>query len=170
MGIPHYFIGIPVEDEQLIDLLVDRQKWLREHMDYKVWTEPEDFHMTLRFLGEVKDLSDWKYRVEEASRYSSFSVKVSGTDFFGSKKTPRVVYQASSLPPELHHLYSHFQESDDGRFSPHITLAKKWREGVLPPDLPKDDFTWEIDTCALFRIHPGTTPKYEKVTSGFLKK
>ncbi|SIS52551.1 RNA 2',3'-cyclic phosphodiesterase [Salimicrobium flavidum] len=166
----HYFIGLPVRDGQLIEKLVERQQRLQEHMDYKVWPAPEDFHVTLRFLGEVEDFTYWKQKVEEASTFSSFRLPVGGVDFFGNGRTPRVVYQSIPLTPELRHLYDHFQDGAQKSFRPHITLAKKWRDGVLPSLDPEESYPWEVNSCALFRIRPGESPKYEQVASAVLRR
>lgn len=154
----------------MVELLRKRQEWLRRHMDYKVWTDPGDFHLTLQFLGGVEDISVYKQMVESVSRYTSFPLRMKGVDYFGNETTPRVVYESTSCPDGLRRLYNHFQDDRESRFSPHITLSKKWRGGELPSDLPKDDVVWMIDRCSLFRIHPGSSPSYEKVTTGFLKK
>ncbi|WP_102335683.1 RNA 2',3'-cyclic phosphodiesterase [Salimicrobium jeotgali] len=165
----HYFLGVPVKNIIIKERLLENRKKLQQQMDYKVWTAPEDFHLTLRFLGEVEDIEYWKEKVAGASAFPPFDLEIGEVGFFGNPQHPRVVFQSVSHSEELQRLFNYFQEGEAGRFHPHITLAKKWRKGELPEIESGSSLSWDVDTCTLFKVHPGSIPKYEPVTSVTLK-
>lgn len=96
------------------------------------WIESPDFHITLRFLGEVGTVQQDRI-IEDLSRISagSIEVRIHGIDFFGQKR-PRSIYAGVEENPPLVHLHiqieRHMQhlgfEHQHRKFTPHITLAR----------------------------------------------
>ncbi|SEA46859.1 2'-5' RNA ligase [Thalassobacillus cyri] len=179
-GTPHYFIGVPISEE-IRQVLGGWQKELKQVVQYKTWTHPEDFHITLKFLGAVdtKNINEVLQLLKEetASYPAPFHVETSDLKFFGQKQKPRVLFMEVEKHTSLLNLKeivetrlkrAGFQE-EKRPYRPHITIAKKWKEEQ------KDTFTNEklenlketlilpVDRFHVFRIHPAKAPKYEIV-------
>lgn len=96
------------------------------------WIDTENYHITLRFMGDVDrhmagEIADALERVRRAS----FLVNLSGVGAFGGKK-PHSVYAAVAQSPELTLLQSELEricqrlglEAEPRKFTPHVTLAR----------------------------------------------
>lgn len=94
-------------------------------------TKTKEFHITLKFLGEVTPAVAKK--VEDALsnvRYSKFNSSFSPVDCFPSRSSPRVVWVGlepvdvwMGLQREIDAVLSAFF-SNDKQFVPHVTLAR----------------------------------------------
>ncbi len=97
------------------------------------WVQPEQMHLTLRFIGEVDGgiFRDVKEGLADI-KSPPFSLQVKGLGFFPPRKTPRVLWaglapveQVSGLRNRIENLLVGMGLSPEGRkFSPHITLAR----------------------------------------------
>jgi RNA 2',3'-cyclic 3'-phosphodiesterase len=100
------------------------------------WVRPENFHVTLRFFGEVTEeevdgLGD--FLSDEYRGVGSGSIRLRGTGFFPNDQRPRVLWVGVDDPknifPELHRI-AELGEQHIGiapertAFHPHITLAR----------------------------------------------
>ena len=91
-----------------------------------------NFHMTLRFFGEVPErkIVDIDAACKQlCTQYTAFNLRWQSIGFFGNPRTARVLYAAADESPELDSLAGKIAEvfpQDDDRkaFRPHITLAK----------------------------------------------
>jgi 2'-5' RNA ligase len=103
----------------------------------------ENFHVTLRFLGELPE--EEISRVDSACRsllpqLAPFTLEWNRVDFFGPPKSARVLFAAANPSPELDELSLALQqippppERERREFSPHITLAKA-RSQLDPADI-----------------------------------
>ncbi|WP_041075890.1 RNA 2',3'-cyclic phosphodiesterase [Bacillus sp. OxB-1] len=172
----HYFIGIKTP----ASIVGQVEKYLAKYQlpsQYKVIPHPEDLHITLLFLGDVDSqrLPAIRQQLSDiANNSSAFQLTVDGLSFFGSPKGPRVVYLSVSHPPELDALQQSVNTKItallgkplDNRFTPHITIAKKRKEGQPPLSLAKESFDpipFLVTEFTLFTIHPQNSPKYEAV-------
>ncbi|KGP71220.1 RNA 2',3'-cyclic phosphodiesterase [Pontibacillus yanchengensis] len=175
----HYFIGISLPKEVSAHL----SRWQREikqHAEYKNWTNPEDLHITLKFLGatsekKVKQLCN---ELVACGDVSPFSLNIEGFGFFGNPSSPRVIWAGVEKARSLLLLQERIEqvcsklgfEKETRTYKPHITLAKKWQDSSsihpeLDAILKQKDWleTFEVNTFTLFKIHPKQTPKYEVV-------
>ena len=119
------------------------------------WIEPSDYHVTLRFLGEVDGAlaADFDAGLADARARAPFTLTLDGLASFGGDR-PRAVYASVVLTPELADLQEEHEriarragaEPERRRFTPHVTLARLNREadagavarylseaGVFPP-------------------------------------
>jgi RNA 2',3'-cyclic 3'-phosphodiesterase len=108
---------------------------LRE-ADFPVrWIEPESFHLTLKFLGEVRaDLLPVVERVvtKVASETPAFPLAISGFGAFPTIRRPRLLWAGAMPTPALRclkqdiewGLANHGFERETRAFHPHITLGR----------------------------------------------
>ena len=97
------------------------------------WVQPEQMHLTLRFIGEVdggifRDIKEGLAGIKAAP----FSLQVKGLGFFPPRKTPRVLWAGISPVEEVNTLRNRIEnrligmglEPEGRKYSPHITLAR----------------------------------------------
>ena len=96
------------------------------------WIDPENYHLTLRFIGDIdhalaRDIAGLLGRV----RRSSFELRVDGLSSFGGRK-PRAVVAAVAPAGPLMELQSEQErllqrlglEPEGRKYTPHVTLAR----------------------------------------------
>jgi RNA 2',3'-cyclic 3'-phosphodiesterase len=96
------------------------------------WIDPENYHLTLRFIGDVDgvmagEIADLLGRV----RRSGFEMRLDGLSSFGGRKPRAVVVSAAPSQPMLELQAEHERlmqrvglESEGRKFTPHVTLAR----------------------------------------------
>ena len=103
------------------------------------WVDPGNFHLTLRFIGEVTE--DVAADIDEALaciRARHFSLQLAGTGIFGGER-PRSLWVGVERDPDLVALHGKIElalirmglEPEPRKFRPHVTLAR-----LRYPDLP----------------------------------
>lgn len=120
------------------------------------WVEPENFHITLRFIGEVDesqatDIDD----ALMALRAPSFFVELEGAGIFGQGRKARSLWVGVARNPALLHLRDKVESTlvriglapDARKFSPHVTLARL-------KDAPASRLESFLADRALFRDGP----------------
>ncbi|POR42727.1 RNA 2',3'-cyclic phosphodiesterase [Methylobacterium sp. V23] len=101
------------------------------------WIEPSDYHITLRFLGDVEiEVAEALHeRLIEARARTPFPVTLDGLASFGGDK-PRAILATVIPAPELVDLQAEQErlarqagaEPERRKFTPHVTLARLRRE------------------------------------------
>lgn len=104
------------------------------------WVDPENYHLTLKFLGEVRPAMQKK--VEEtmqrvASATVPFKIELGGFGAFPTIRKPRVLWAGVNASPELRclkqdlewGLAEHGFERETRAFHPHLTLGRAGEEG-----------------------------------------
>lgn len=147
---PRLFTGLEIPDE-----LGDTIASLRGGLSGARWIDPENYHITLRFIGDIdertaNDVADMLSGIQRRT----FQISIGGLGVFG-KERPHSVY-ASILPSrELDELQNEHEKlirrcglpPEARKFTPHITLARlrnvaPWQvadwitERSLPKSLP----------------------------------
>lgn len=141
-------------------------------------TDPQDFHLTLCFLGQIPDHEvQAAHEVAERTRGQAFPLTIAGLGLFGEAK-PRVAW-AGILPSEpLARLQAKLDSGlrrsgltpDARKFYPHITLGRfdppapevvlRLERGVAMSQLRLEPFV--VESFAMFRSHTGVkVGKYE---------
>ena len=124
---PRLFTGleIPAEIGQTLS-------GLRGGLPGARWIDPENYHVTLRFIGDI----DGSYANEIASMLfrinrKPFEVRLQGLTSFGGKKPRAVVAAVEPTRPLIELQAEHERiiqrvglEPEGRKFSPHVTLAR----------------------------------------------
>lgn len=97
------------------------------------WTPPEQYHLTLRFIGDVSEEDiDTFGRVLDPVPGSTFSLESPGLGVFPSRRTPRVLFADIRRADALMTLQHGIDEAllcagidrADKPFHPHVTVAR----------------------------------------------
>lgn len=96
------------------------------------WIDRENFHITLRFIGDVDHrTADEVVEALDRVRRQQFSLTLSGTGFFGNKK-PHSIWAGVLPSPGLNALQADLERvcqriglpPEPRKFTPHVTLAR----------------------------------------------
>jgi len=179
-SVKHYFIGLQLP-QNLKDYLYKEVTLANSELPFKIWTHREDFHITLSFLGEVKNLNEIIELLETfTSNLHSTELILNKVGTFGMEKRPRVFWVGVEkneyllqIQEELANLLhtNKIKEKETRPFTPHITIAKKWQgEGKINNlNYNINSFKFRIDKICLFEIQLNELPKYKVVASFNLK-
>src|ERR1700740_3499432 len=124
---PRLFTGleIPAEIGQTLS-------HLRGGLPGARWIDPENYHVTLRFIGDIdgiwaNEIASMLFRVNR----KPFEVKLQGLSSFGGRKPRAVVASVEPSRPlielqaELERMMQRMGLDPEGRkFTPHVTLAR----------------------------------------------
>lgn len=103
------------------------------------WVEPDQLHMTLKFLGEVRPerVGDVKGAVARvAEKTEPFTMLMRGAGAFPTMRRPRVVWLGAEASPELRCLKHDLEwelapqgfEREVRAFHPHVTVGRATNE------------------------------------------
>ena len=124
---PRLFTGLEIPAE-IGQTLSD----LRGGLPGARWIDPENYHVTLRFIGDIdgvaaNEIASLLFRVNR----KPFDVALQGLSSFGGRKPRAVVASVVPSRPlielqaELERLMQRFGLDPEGRkFTPHVTLAR----------------------------------------------
>ncbi len=97
------------------------------------WTDPEQMHLTVRFIGEVEEHVFEEIRHGLGSvRVEPFAITLRGVGHFPPRGQPRVLWAGVERSEALHALHQRIDSalarsglpSDRRKFAPHVTLAR----------------------------------------------
>jgi 2'-5' RNA ligase len=130
------------------------------------WVDPGNFHLTLRFIGEIgkdvgADIDDALSRL----RAPGFMLRIAGTGVFGGEK-PRSLWAGIERSPELIGLRDKVEQAlirvglppEPRKFTPHVTLARL-------RDPPLDKLRDFLVAHAQFRADPVPVEKFSLIAS-----
>lgn len=96
------------------------------------WMDKENFHITLRFMGDIDHrTADEVVAGLDRVRRTQFALTLAGTGFFGSKK-PHSIWAGTQPSAELMAMQAEIERicqriglpADPRKFTPHVTLAR----------------------------------------------
>jgi len=96
------------------------------------WIEPENYHITLRFIGDIDDAvaREIASMLGRVSR-RDFELRLDGLDYFGGRKPRAVIASIPSVPPLMELQAEHERimqriglEAEGRKYMPHVTLAR----------------------------------------------
>ncbi|WP_175990635.1 RNA 2',3'-cyclic phosphodiesterase [Bacillus sp. Marseille-Q1617] len=175
----HYFFALSLPDEmkkEVHELTVP----IVEEDSFKKWVHPEDYHITLAFLGDSsqEDLDQAIDHVTQSlHNLGSFPLSLKRFGTFGKSDEPRIFWMGVNPSSTLHQIREKVYEAceeagfqlDSRPFTPHITVGRKWnkpsafsKEWVSEFN-PVETHCHTIREIVLYRTHLDRIPKYEQV-------
>lgn len=121
------FAGLEIPSE-----ISDRLALMRNGLKKARWIEPSDYHVTLRFFGEIDaDLANDIGTLFGTFHKPVLSLTIDGLDAFGGTK-PRAIFARIKANPQLDALQNSIEQMaqragcapETRKFTPHITLAR----------------------------------------------
>ncbi|WP_167578095.1 RNA 2',3'-cyclic phosphodiesterase [Ammoniphilus sp. YIM 78166] len=177
--VAHYFLGIPVPSpiaQPIYQWFTNR----REELPFKSTVVPEDYHITLHFLGDVSKEAR-EVLIESLPpvirEISPFTIKANAFGYFGERNAPRIFWVGVEEQPILAQVHQATGRAcqragmklETKPYHPHITLARRWRTEkpfALPSfstELESKEWSWEVQQVVLFQSHLDRVPKYEAI-------
>lgn len=170
---PHYFFALVLPDE--IKQAIAEEMETKHHLFQKS-VHPEDYHLTLAFLGSVSGeaIKGACEHVQQAvDTVSSFPLTITGFGTFGKETAPRIFWAGTDEPAALFLLQQKVSSAckraglkiDEKPFRPHVTTARKWLNAEKPFKQLQKTPVWPFFTAAeiaLFQTNVKNEPKYEK--------
>jgi 2'-5' RNA ligase len=124
---PRLFTALEIPRDAALSLSL-----LRGGLPGARWIDVENYHMTLRFIGDVEGhVADEIANALDRVHRPSFSLTLSGVGAFGQKK-PHAVWAGVFASPDLSALQGEIDRicqrlglpADPRKFTPHVTLAR----------------------------------------------
>lgn len=122
------------------------------------WVPPENFHITLRFLGEVDGVqADDVHEALTRIAAPGFELSLASLGAFGDQKKTRSLWAGIDPSTALAHLRGKVESAavraglppEPRRFKPHVTLARFRNGGGVAPEIHQF-----IARNALYRSEP----------------
>jgi 2'-5' RNA ligase len=124
---PRLFTGleIPTSIRQSLSIL-------RGGLPGARWTDPENYHLTLRFIGDVDDTvaHEVAHMLGQVKR-TRFELRLEGLASFGGRRPRAVIATTAATPALLELQYEHERlmqrvglEPEGRKYTPHVTLAR----------------------------------------------
>jgi 2'-5' RNA ligase len=133
---PRLFTALEIPSDIVFSLSL-----LRGGLPGARWVDPENYHITLRFVGDVEEpmADEIAGQLRRVSR-PAFELALGGLGAFGSRK-PHAIYAAVRPTPVLRELQSEHErlmqriglEPERRKFTPHVTIARL--RGSSQPDV-----------------------------------
>jgi 2'-5' RNA ligase len=124
---PRLFTALEIPRDAALSLSL-----LRGGLPGARWVDVENYHLTLRFIGDVEGhVADEIANALDRVHRPPFSLTLSGVGAFGSKK-PHAIWAGVAASPDLVALQAEIERicqrigvpSDPRKFVPHVTLAR----------------------------------------------
>lgn len=133
---PRLFTGLEIPAA-----LAESLSMLRGGLPGARWIDPENYHLTLRFIGDVDDaLAREIASLLGRVRRSGFELRFEGLSSFGGRKPRAVVASVKPLPSVMELQAEHERlmqrvglQPEGRKFTPHVTLARL-----------RDSSSWEV--------------------------
>lgn len=124
---PRLFTALEIPRDATLSLSL-----LRGGLPGARWVDAENYHVTLRFIGDVTGpTADEIVHALDQMRRNAFSLRFQGVGSFGSRK-PHSIWAGVTPTPDLMALQAEIERichrlglpGDPRKFKPHVTLAR----------------------------------------------
>lgn len=161
-------------DSYLTTALTVVQERVKNQLDkYNVkWEKPDNFHLTIRFLGDfgLDSIEKLKSRLDTINlSFSSINLTTKGIGFFPNTRFPNVVFidlkgkqdNCDELVERIDEVLKEFNIKPDKKFVPHITLGRFRQEHKvkLAKEINIDVEEVEVKFDSFYLIKSQLTPK-----------
>jgi 2'-5' RNA ligase len=182
------FVAVPLPGEHR-EPLGELCRMLEPKVKFAKWVHPEDYHITLQFLGDTpkENIPELISALKKAAAgCSPFELSLKEWGIFGTPASPRVLWAGvSGALEKLHALQGAVTAAtlplgfagEARPYAPHLTLARKYR-GDVPYNAKLVDFSevlmqkrehlssirhWTVDGFVLYATRMCAIPMYENV-------
>ena len=171
------FVALPVEGQAAEEL----RGWTslyRQQLPFRKWTHPQDYHITLQFLGELPESRlDELHRALRGVQAGPLTLRLHGGGTFGPVRSPRVLWSDVTGDrnglKELHEAVVQATRPlgfvpEERPYTAHITLARGYTgdgasfPGELLAGMPSEA-EWTADRFVLMRTRMNESPMYETI-------
>ncbi len=128
------FVAVDIDEGDVVERVVDVQRTIAKVGADVKFVEPNNLHITLRFMGEISPRNlDLAKKALSGLRYQRFRVRLTGLGAFPSVSSPRVLWIGISEGVEQLRELRGLVEGAVGRyaahreereFSPHLTIGR----------------------------------------------
>lgn len=128
------FIAVECGGDELTARLKEARRVLEAAGADVKFVEPENVHLTLKFLGEIEQsLVERVSKVVEETGFTPFNARIEQVGVFPNLRRPRVVWAGiTDGAPQLEKIWGEIDgrlgrlgfERERRRFSPHITIGR----------------------------------------------
>ena len=124
---PRLFTALEIPRDAALSLSL-----LRGGLPGARWIDVENYHLTLRFIGDVEGhIADEVANALDRVRRPAFTLTLAGVGAFGGKK-PHSIWAGTSASPDMYALQAEIERicqrlglpADPRKFTPHATLAR----------------------------------------------
>jgi 2'-5' RNA ligase len=124
---PRLFTGLEIPRE-----IADALAILRGGLPGARWIDPENYHVTLRFIGDIDDVlaHEIASMLDQVKR-RGFALRFDGLSSFGGRRPRAVIATIPPVAPLIELQAEHERimqrvglEPEGRKFSPHVTLAR----------------------------------------------
>jgi 2'-5' RNA ligase len=124
---PRLFTGLEIPRD-----IVDALAILRGGLPGARWIDPENYHVTLRFIGDIDDVlaHEIASMLDQVKR-RGFELRFDGLSSFGGRRPRAVIATMQPVAPLLELQAEHERimqrvglEPEGRKYSPHVTLAR----------------------------------------------
>ncbi len=158
---PRLFTALEIPRQAALSLSL-----LRGGLPGARWIDVENYHITLRFIGDVdgRTADEIVDRLDRIDR-PEFQLNLTGTGSFGSRK-PHSVWAGVTHEPDMYALQAEIERicqriglpPDPRKFSPHVTLARLKSSRV-------DDVVHYLQERSNFLTSPFTVSRFVLLSS-----
>ncbi|PKG24944.1 RNA 2',3'-cyclic phosphodiesterase [Niallia nealsonii] len=177
---PHYFVAISLPD-QVKEHIAAAKQALKHPFPFQKWVHPEDYHLTLAFLGS-SSADQLQLLAEQLDKKicesDAFSLQIDRLGIFGNVAKPKIFWLGVKEEKKLTSLQNKVYDEckkvnfklETRPFHPHITLARKWKESTFPIEALQQknpfvhkDLSFSVQSIEIFQTQVNKEPKYEKI-------
>jgi 2'-5' RNA ligase len=124
---PRLFTGVEIPKS-----IAQSLSMLRGGLPGARWVDPDNYHLTLRYIGDIDDALGREIALMLGQvRRSPFELRFEGVSSFGGRR-PRAVFAAIAPTPALIELQAEHDrllqrlglEPEGRKYTPHVTLAR----------------------------------------------
>lgn len=171
------FIALPIPEKISAGLLP-----LQTGIDGARFSPLENFHITLRFIGDMQenDIADLDEELGKIE-FPQFEISLSGIGFFGGEK-PHSIHALVNQTRQINSLHEKVDNicdklgfaKDHKKYIPHVTLAYMKLNSPLPPVLEYQSNhalfkskTWITDRFFLYSSTIGNGPSFYNIEAEY---
>ncbi len=176
------FIALPVIPEHRL-IVAQWSQALKEKWSFKRWLHTDDYHITIKFLGECNPTAIQLIhaRLDDlCQNQSPFTLSISGFGTFDSRESTKILWAGVEGELTKLHQFQSIVETEmeqlgfaieKNSYRPHITMARNYQGGILTEEqlasMPslKNTLSWTANEVILYQTFLGMSPAYHLLAS-----